>query len=344
MRDEITLPMLRETLSRFPAKTLLRPPEPASASDGIWSVRKPSLLSLHVQGKPEALGLLDRLRHRGLGVVGTREPQHRSRTLVRQVIGELRGRDLVVVSGFAKGIDAAAHEAALENGMPTVAILGCGLEVDYPRGHAELRLRILEAGGLIVSEFESGTEPYAGHFHRRNRLIAGWSAATWVVQAGFRSGALNTASWAARHDRIVYATPGFPGDPALAGNQRLIQHLSAETLHDSRDLASTWPELRGGPSARARPAPGASAGYSRRRDSRSKELARRVGALAKAQGGAQVEQLLDWAIQEQGWLPVEFFDALSTALDERWIQDLNGVLLAGVPAQGAASRVLPPPL
>ena len=152
--------------------------------------------------------LLSQLPHNGLAIVGTRLPTLRSIDWVEQTILGLKDRNLVIVSGLARGIDAAAHVAALKAGLPTVAILGCGLDHTYPPEHTRLRAQILEAGGAIISEFEPSLPARAHYFLKRNRLIAGWSRATWVVEAPGRSGTLNTAAWA-RSIRDVTQLPIF---------------------------------------------------------------------------------------------------------------------------------------
>ena len=111
------------------------------------------------------------------------------------------------MSGLARGIDAEAHRGALEAGAPTVAVLGCGIDRDYPAAHAELARRVADAG-LIVSEYAPGVEPAPWRFPARNRIVAGLCAATVVVEARERSGALITADLALEEGREVFAVPG----------------------------------------------------------------------------------------------------------------------------------------
>jgi DNA processing protein len=133
----------------------------------------------------------------------------------------LGGADLVVVSGLARGIDAAAHEAALAGG--TVAVFAGGIDCIYPHEHAALFARILDAGGCGVSEMRFGWEPRARDFPRRNRIIAGMALATIVVEAAERSGSLITARMALEQNREVLAVPGSPLDPRAAGANNLIK-------------------------------------------------------------------------------------------------------------------------
>jgi DNA processing protein len=131
-----------------------------------------------------------------------------------------------VVSGLARGIDAAAHQGALDAGGRTVAVLGSGLDRVYPREHLPLA-RAIEASGAVVTEFPLGTAPWKGNFPRRNRVIAGWARATVVVEAGGRSGALSTARAALDEGREVLAVPGHPSCPAAEGTNGLIRDGAA---------------------------------------------------------------------------------------------------------------------
>lgn len=199
---------------------------------------------LFVQYESEsALSLLNRLPERGLAIVGPRNPSPRSESLLRSELSRLCGQNLIILSGFARGIDAIAHETALNIGLPTIAVLGAGLNVDYPFQNAELKKRILREGGLLISEFEMNTEPKNYHFPLRNRLIAHWSKALWVVEAQRKSGTLNTASWARDYDKDVYATPSFPGEIKNIGAQDLIDAKHAHPFWGVHSLGQSWFEL-----------------------------------------------------------------------------------------------------
>ena len=127
-----------------------------------------------------------------------------------------------VVSGMARGIDAAAHRAALEAGGRTVAVLGTGIDVPYPAGHRELH-RVLSEKACVISEYGPGVGAHRGTFPRRNRIIAGLASVTIVVEAGHKSGALITAEQARRFDREVAAVPGPIDSPQSAGSNQLIR-------------------------------------------------------------------------------------------------------------------------
>jgi DNA processing protein len=134
---------------------------------------------------------------------------------------ELAAAGLVVVSGLARGVDGEAHRGALEAGGITVAVLGCGIDRDYPAAHAELARRISERG-LVVSEYEPGVEPAPWRFPARNRIIAGLAAATVIVEARERSGALITADFALEDGREVFAVPGEITNSLATGTNRLL--------------------------------------------------------------------------------------------------------------------------
>jgi DNA processing protein len=165
-----------------------------------------------------------------VAVVGARScsayGSHVARTLAR----ELAAAGLVVVSGLARGVDAEAHRGALDAGGTTVAVLGCGIDRDYPARHAELARRIVGSSGLVVSEYEEGVEPAPWRFPARNRIIAGLALATVVVEARERSGALITADFALELGREVFAVPGEITAGLSAGTNRLIRQGAAPLL------------------------------------------------------------------------------------------------------------------
>jgi DNA processing protein len=159
---------------------------------------------------------------------------------------ELAAAGLVVVSGLARGVDGEAHRGALEAGGTTVAVLGCGIDRDYPAVHAELGARI-RANGLAVSEYAPGVEPAPWRFPARNRIIAGLSAVTIVVEARERSGALITADLALEEGREVFAVPGEITSALSNGTNDLLRLgatplLSAADVLEVFGLAATEPE------------------------------------------------------------------------------------------------------
>src|SRR6202007_1753621 len=150
----------------------------------------------------------------------------------------LASAGLVVASGLARGIDAEAHRGALEANGATVAVLGCGIDRDYPAAHADLARRIAEAG-LIVSEYAPGVEPAPWRFPARNRVVAGLAAAAVVVEARERSGALITADLALEEGREVFAVPGEITSALSAGTNDLLK-LGASLLTSADDVLASF--------------------------------------------------------------------------------------------------------
>ena len=175
----------------------------------------------------------------GVAVVGSRRASAAGLEVARRVGADLGRRGVTVVSGFARGVDAAAHRGCLRAGGRTVAVLGCGLDVDYPLQHRGLRAEVVAAGAM-VSEHEPGEAPLAWHFPHRNRIIAALCSAVVVVEAGVESGALSTARWAADLGREVLAVPGSILSPANLGSNRLLGD-GAQPYLDVDDLADLFP-------------------------------------------------------------------------------------------------------
>ncbi len=158
-----------------------------------------------------------------VAVVGSRRCDEYGADLARDLGLGLARAGVSIVSGGARGVDAAAHEGALEAGGHTVAVLGTGVDVVYPAEHRHLFERILAAGGALVSEQPDGTPGFKANFPRRNRIVSGMSDAVVVVRAGDRSGALITAAWAAAQGVPVLAVPGDARDPLSAGPHGLLR-------------------------------------------------------------------------------------------------------------------------
>ena len=205
---------------------------------------------LEIESANGELDLLDQLPESGLAIVGTRYPQRRSFELLEKTIKELKDSKLVIVSGFARGIDSRAHELAIEYGLKTIAILGCGLNVDYPSENRMLRKKVLDSGGLMISPYEVNTPAYPGNFLERNQLIAYFSKAVWVVEAAARSGTLNTANHASSMNRDLYATSCYPGDRYFEGNQKLLSQQDtdrypiAEPFFNAITFCKSWNHLQ----------------------------------------------------------------------------------------------------
>jgi DNA processing protein len=173
-----------------------------------------------------------------VAIVGARACSGYGSSVGRGVARELATAGLVVVSGLARGIDAEAHRGALEAGGPTVAVLGCGIDRDYPAAHAELARRVADTG-LIVSEYAPGVEPAPWRFPARNRIVAGLCAATVVVEARERSGALITADLALEEGREVFAVPGEITSSLSDGTNALLK-LGCAPLTSAADLLASF--------------------------------------------------------------------------------------------------------
>jgi DNA processing protein len=188
----------------------------------------PSGLFLRGTGDP------DLLAQPSVAVVGARACSAYGTQVARSLGRELAAAGLVVVSGMARGIDGEAHRGALEAGGATVAVLGCGIDRDYPAAHSSLARGIQEAG-LIVSEYAPGVEPAPWRFPARNRIIAGLAQATVVVEARERSGALITADLALEEGREVFAVPGEITS-ALSGGTNGLLRLGATPVTTALDV------------------------------------------------------------------------------------------------------------
>ncbi len=172
-----------------------------------------------------------------VSIVGTRSATSRGREICERIIRGLAESHpgLIIVSGLAYGIDITAHKAALSNNLPTIGVLGHGLKTIYPSMHRSIACTFLSNGGLLT-DFASGVLPERNNFLRRNRIIAGLSDATLVVESGIKGGALITADMAASYNRDVLAVPGRPGDQWSAGCNNLIKTSKAALVETSADI------------------------------------------------------------------------------------------------------------
>jgi DNA processing protein len=173
-----------------------------------------------------------------VAIVGARACSAYGRQIARSVSRDLASAGLVVVSGLARGVDAEAHRGALEAGGITVAVLGCGIDRDYPAANRELA-RQIAASGLVVSEYAPGVEPAPWRFPARNRIVAGLCSAAVVVEARERSGALITADFALEEGREVFAVPGEITSALSAGSNALLR-LGATPLTRAEDVLESF--------------------------------------------------------------------------------------------------------
>jgi DNA processing protein len=191
----------------------------------------PEQLYLRGSAEPQLLSLP------AVAVVGARACSVYGAQVARRLGRELADAGVVVVSGLARGVDGAAHRGALESDGHTVAVLGCGIDRDYPAAHGWLARAIAERS-LLVSEYEPGVAPAPWRFPARNRIIAGLCAATVVVEARERSGALITADFALDEGREVLAVPGEITSPLSAGTNALLR-LGATPMTGTADVLET---------------------------------------------------------------------------------------------------------
>lgn len=170
-----------------------------------------------------------------VSIVGTRRASAYGKEVARQLAAGLAQNHVTVISGLARGIDMAAHQAALDAGGRTIAVLGCGVDVVYPPEAARMAERIVEQGAL-VSDYPLGTRPDAANFPARNRIISGLSLGTIVVEAGLDSGALITAGFALDQGREMFAVPGSIYSQSSLGANRLIQRGEAQLITCFNDV------------------------------------------------------------------------------------------------------------
>ncbi len=167
------------------------------------------------------VGTIEQEDSLAVAVIGSRRASAYGRAAAERLSYDLAKRGVTVVSGLANGIDTAAHRGALRAGGRTIAVLGCGLDVNYPASNRNLRVRIVSSGAL-VTEFTTGTQPLPGNFPKRNRIVSGLSLGVVVVEAAPNSGTFSTVKWAAEQGREVFAVPGDINRRTSSGTNRLI--------------------------------------------------------------------------------------------------------------------------
>lgn len=182
-----------------------------------------------------AKGNIDWNPEKVISVVGTRHASDYGKQLTEELIAGLAGTGTCVVSGMAYGIDICAHNAALQHDLPTIGVLGHGLDRLYPSAHHKIARQMLGSGGLI-SEFPPGLKPEPAYFPMRNRIVAGMADATVVVESGVKGGSLITANLANDYSRDVFAFPGDVSRPGSMGCLQLIQQDKAHLLTHAGDL------------------------------------------------------------------------------------------------------------
>jgi DNA processing protein len=182
-------------------------------------------------------------RRHCVGIVGSRNASIAGQKMTDRLARGLGEEGIIIVSGLARGIDAAAHRATVNTG--TIAVIAGGIDHIYPEDHAPLLRQIVDAGGAIVSEMPFGWKPRAQDFPRRNRIISGISIGILVVEAAARSGTLHTARYALEQGRTVFAVPGSPLDPRAEGTNNLIRQGAELVISADQVMESLRPMMGG---------------------------------------------------------------------------------------------------
>src|SRR6187402_1409882 len=179
-----------------------------------------------------------------VAIIGTRNHTEYGKQQTEKLVKELSSRNILVVSGMAFGIDAIAHKAAYKNNLATVGVLGHGLDQIYPPDHSNLAKDMLKHGGGLLTEFRSNTKPDKHNFPTRNRIVAGMSDATIVIETGDKGGSMITAELANGYNKDVFALPGRVNDHKSAGCNFLIRNNKAMLLTDAEELIEVmgWEE------------------------------------------------------------------------------------------------------
>ena len=203
---------------------------------------------LHCYDAPTLLfykGTADLNASKIVSIVGTRTNTDYGKTITEKLVQDLAEQNVLIVSGLAYGIDAFAHKAALKAQLPTVGVVGHGLDKVYPYAHTGLAKEMLQNGGLLT-EFFSGTKPDKHNFPLRNRVVAGLADATVVVETLVNGGSMITAKLADAYNRDVFAVPGRTIDAKSAGCNYLIQHNKAILLTSAKELLEVmgWGETK----------------------------------------------------------------------------------------------------
>ena len=174
-----------------------------------------------------------------IAVVGTRNPSSYGKLSCEYMVKKMTEANIIIVSGFAKGIDSIAHRTSLLTGGKTIAVIASGLDIVYPASNLSL-YREIEEKGLILSEYEAGVKPFKSNFPQRNRIIAGLSKGTIVVESKDRGGSLITANLALEFNRDVYAVPGDIFSEYSKGCNNLIRDSKAKSLSNINELLEDY--------------------------------------------------------------------------------------------------------
>lgn len=207
--------------------------------DSFKKIPKENILEIHIHDniypdilreinnppkKLYAIGNVSLLNRKSVAIVGSRNSSEYGERMTKKITKELVENNIVIVSGMANGIDTTAHETCIENGGETIAILGSGFGYIYPKENEKLFYKIIDGGGLVLSEYPTNTPANMKNFPKRNRIISGISMGTLVIEAAYRSGTSITAKFAKLQNRKVFCIPHSVGDKNSYGTIRLIQN------------------------------------------------------------------------------------------------------------------------
>lgn len=196
--------------------------------DSFKSIFKPPFI-LFYKGNIELL----KSSKKKIAVIGSRKCSEFGRKTTKEITKGLVENDVIIVSGLAKGIDAEAHKTCIENGGKTIAVLGNGIDVFYPKENEQLYKDIVDKGGLIISEYPPHISPNYDHFPIRNRLIAGLSDGVAVIEARRKSGSMNTVSHALENDKPIFCVPG---NPNTSGGCNQLLKEGAILIENAQDI------------------------------------------------------------------------------------------------------------
>lgn len=173
-----------------------------------------------------------------LAIVGSRKASHYIQQVIKKIVADLKNTDITIISGMATGVDSAAHNSAIDNALPTVAVLASGFDHIYPASNKQLFKKIHETNGAVITEYYPDTSPLPMRFPRRNRIVSGLSQGTLVAEAGLKSGALITANLCLEQGRELMCIPGNVTNPNTEGINKLIND-GATVITNAQDILNT---------------------------------------------------------------------------------------------------------
>lgn len=171
-----------------------------------------------------------------ISIVGTRNSTLYGKNFIEELLAVLKNKNVLVVSGLALGTDGCAHTEALKNNISTVGVLAHGLHILYPSQHKKLSQEMIEKGGALITEFNSTNKPDREHFLQRNRVVAGFSGVTIVVETAYGGGSMSTVSYANQYNREVFALPGKITDKYSQGCNLIISQNKAKIINKPQDI------------------------------------------------------------------------------------------------------------